>query len=197
MVLSGGKDRVIRVWDTKDDSAGVQVTSFCGHTRQVTGLACDYSYNFFSASADRLVRLWDLTTGNTVQTFSGHEGGITSISLLHGASLSTISTSRDHSTMLWDSRKSYTHSNHLWKVSYRNIPVACSTCEIQPWWIAVCEGEMLHVYDARMWQEIACFQGISNLTCAAFHGTGTLLCGDEDGRLCSLTFFHAPAQGWI
>ena len=197
MVLSGGKDRVIRVWDTKDDSAGVQVTSFCGHTRQVTGLACDYSYNFFSASADRLVRLWDLTTGNTVQTFSGHEGGITSISLLHGASLSTISTSRDHSTMLWDSRKSYTHSNHLWKVSYRNIPVACSTCEIQPWWIAVCEGEMLHVYDARMWQEIACFQGISNLTCAAFHGTGALLCGDEDGRLCSLTFFHAPAQGWI
>jgi WD40 repeat protein len=70
-VLSGSKDRTVRLWDV---ATGRELRQMTGHTSSV------YRVRFspdgrraLSCSADRTVRLWDLETGRELQCLRGHE----------------------------------------------------------------------------------------------------------------------------
>mmetsp|Transcript_8522 Transcript_8522/g.38416 ORF Transcript_8522/g.38416 Transcript_8522/m.38416 type:complete len:204 (+) Transcript_8522:4877-5488(+) len=169
-ILSGGKDRVISVWDTADNRTGLQVFGLKGHSGRITGLDCFRGTHSISGSSDRSIRSWDLTVGRAVQIINGHDGGVNSLSLIPVSSL-ILTTSLDHS-------------------------VACASCETQPAWISVCAGDGLSVYDTRVWREIAFFRGLADLTCVTFHGESTLLCGDKTGQVYSLDVWKTPTRSW-
>jgi hypothetical protein len=54
----------------------------------------------------------------------------------------------------------------------------------------------LTVLDARVFREIAHFEGLAPLTALAFHGESKLFAGDKDGRLYALDVWKAPPRSW-
>ncbi|NJR66468.1 MAG: protein kinase [Leptolyngbyaceae cyanobacterium CRU_2_3] len=69
-VVSGGDDRVVKLWDIQ---TGKCLRIFQGHKGPV--LAVQFTpdrQHILSASADQTIKLWEITTGHEVQTFKGH-----------------------------------------------------------------------------------------------------------------------------
>lgn len=80
LVVSGGHDSLIRVWDTR---AGKLVENLRGHRGPVNGLAFrSGSRQLFSASKDRTVKVWDMNDMAYVETLFGHGGEVNAISTL-------------------------------------------------------------------------------------------------------------------
>lgn len=59
VVLTGGKDRMIKVWDVREAKA---VGTLKGHRDTVTGLKCQRSGggNLVSVSEDKSLKMWDI-----------------------------------------------------------------------------------------------------------------------------------------
>lgn len=103
LLVSGSRDKTLISWKlTGDDSKfGVPVRSFKGHSHivQDVALTADGAYAL-SASWDKTLRLWDVSTGETFQRFVGHKGDVTSVAIDRTASM-IISGSRDKSIKVW------------------------------------------------------------------------------------------------
>jgi WD40 repeat protein len=76
-----------------------------------------------TGSTDKSLRLWDLSSGDTVRIFTGHRGAITSIALSpDGRTLA--SAAEDNNIILWDiasSRRLSTFSGHkkpVWSLDF-------------------------------------------------------------------------------
>lgn len=197
VVLSGGKDRAVRVWDIGGGGGGgvlVAAAALEGHTGRITGLADMEGGYVASCSADRTTRVWDLEERRTVRELTGHDGGLTSLAVTASASLA-VTTSLDRTARVWDLRDAYA-GGQLRKFSFPDVPVGSAACVEQHAWFGVVAGDGLYVYDTRVWREIAYFQGLAKLNCVTFHGTGRVFCGDATGRLYSLDIWKAPARDW-
>jgi WD40 repeat protein len=74
-----------------------------GHEYFVTSLALsrDGRYLLSSGSKDLTVRLWDITTGETLRIFKGHTNYITSVAYSPDGRFA-ISGSWDNTVKLWD-----------------------------------------------------------------------------------------------
>lgn len=79
LLASGSVDRTVKIWNFEDKST----FSLRGHRDWVNAVRVDAaSRTVFSASDDCTVRLWDLDTRSTIQTFEGHVGQVQQVTLL-------------------------------------------------------------------------------------------------------------------
>ncbi|CCG82659.1 WD repeat protein [Taphrina deformans PYCC 5710] len=70
LIVSGGIEKVIRVWDTR---SGNRSAKFVGHTDNVRSLMCSEDGKYFiSASSDSTIKVWDLTAGRCLHTMTTH-----------------------------------------------------------------------------------------------------------------------------
>ncbi|XP_069922407.1 WD repeat-containing protein 31 isoform X2 [Oryctolagus cuniculus] len=100
--VSGGKDKTVVAYNWK---TGNVVKRFKGHEREITKVACiPKSNQFFSASRDKMVMMWDLH-GSTEpkQQLSGHAMVVTGLAVSPDSS-QLCTGSRDNSLLLWDVR---------------------------------------------------------------------------------------------
>ncbi|KAJ6275240.1 WD40-repeat-containing domain protein [Bipolaris maydis] len=73
-----------------------------GHIVTVTSIAFSHdSTKLASASSDKTVKIWDLSTAACLQTFVGHKGTVTSIIFSHN-STKLVSASSDITVKVWD-----------------------------------------------------------------------------------------------
>jgi len=73
-----------------------------GHTGPVWAVALSPDGSLLAfASGDKIVRLWDLTTSQEVQTLQGHTSFVRAVVFSHDGSLLT-STSGDKTVRLWN-----------------------------------------------------------------------------------------------
>jgi WD40 repeat protein len=78
LLASGGNDRAVRLWNTKD---GAKVRELTGHTRDVYTVMFHPSGQWLlSGDLDGNIRQWEVATGNLVRVFEGkalhtYEGG--------------------------------------------------------------------------------------------------------------------------
>jgi eukaryotic-like serine/threonine-protein kinase len=105
VVISGGADETIRVWDL---ATGTPVgTPFTGHAGPVSSVATaqlDGRTVVISGSWDKTVRVWDLTTGRQIGSpFTGHTGPVFAVATaqLDGRTV-VISGSNDNTVRVWD-----------------------------------------------------------------------------------------------
>ena len=97
LVASGGRDGVVRVFDTRTLS---QVEAFTGHRDTIMGVCFrPRSRSLYSASADRTIKHWDVGEGAYVETLYGHQAEVHCCdSLLQERCLSG---GHDRSVRLW------------------------------------------------------------------------------------------------
>ncbi|XP_070231176.1 WD repeat-containing protein 31 isoform X6 [Bos mutus] len=82
LCVSGGKDKTAVAYNWR---TGNVVKRFKGHEREITKIACIYkSSQFFSASRDKMVMMWDLQSSSQPrQQFSGHTMVVTGLTIHH------------------------------------------------------------------------------------------------------------------
>ncbi|XP_063143419.1 WD repeat-containing protein 31 isoform X7 [Rattus norvegicus] len=100
LCISGGKDKTAVVYNWK---TGHVVRRFIGHEREITKIACiPKSNQFFSASRDKTVLMWDLQgSSQPRQQLSGHAMVVTGLAVSPDSS-QLCTGSRDNSLLLWD-----------------------------------------------------------------------------------------------
>lgn len=100
LCVSGGKDKTVIVYNWK---TGNVVKRFKGHDREITKLACTpRSSQFFSASRDKMVLMWDLHGfSHPRQKLAGHDMVVTGLAVSPDSS-KLCSGSRDNTLLLWD-----------------------------------------------------------------------------------------------
>jgi len=76
-----GADTTIKIWNMDEHKCSLEKT-LLGHQRWVWDLAFSADSNFLvSASSDHVGRLWDISTGETVRTYTGHDKAIVAVAL--------------------------------------------------------------------------------------------------------------------
>ncbi|VTJ68272.1 Hypothetical predicted protein [Marmota monax] len=100
LCVSGGKDKTVVAYNWK---TGNMVKRFKGHEREITKVACSpRSGQFFSASRDRRVLMWDLHEASQPrQQLCGHALAVTGLAVSPDAS-QLCTGSRDNALLLWD-----------------------------------------------------------------------------------------------
>jgi len=73
VLLTGGRDTMIRAWDV---DSGTELRSFAGHIGAIFDLAFAPDGNSFVSVADSTVRVWSLSSGASIHTFSFPGEGI-------------------------------------------------------------------------------------------------------------------------
>jgi WD40 repeat protein len=98
LVLAGGADGTVRVWET---ATGRCLRTLEGHPGGVTRLAVVPDGRLtLSGGADGTLRLWDLADGRRVRTFAGHTAAVAALSLSDGGRLA-LSADEDETFRLW------------------------------------------------------------------------------------------------
>lgn len=95
LLASGSWDHTVRVWESPESSFALT-----GHTQNVWGVKFVSPTQLLSASADKTIKLWDLTSRKCVKTFTGHTDAVRAIALV--SSTSFVSASNDGTLKFWN-----------------------------------------------------------------------------------------------
>lgn len=100
-VVSGGYDRLVRLYDT---ATGSIIKTFNGHKSSISSMAFNARGNIIiSGSKDSTIKFWDIISGLCIKTISSHLGEVTSVETNQSGML-LLSSSKDNSNRLWDIR---------------------------------------------------------------------------------------------
>src|SRR5258708_6012449 len=100
-IVSGSRDKSVRVWDAK---TGEQLRELQGHTRSVRSVAFSLDGNrIVSGSGDKSVRVWDANTGGQLRELQGHTNWVSSVAFSPDGNR-IVSGSGDQSVRVWDTK---------------------------------------------------------------------------------------------
>jgi len=104
LLLSGSRDKSLILWElNRDDSSyGQPKRALIGHDHFIQDIAISSDGQYaMSASWDKTLRLWNLSTGQTAVRFVGHEKDVLSVSF-SANNRQIVSSSRDKTIKLWN-----------------------------------------------------------------------------------------------
>ncbi|XP_004678004.1 PREDICTED: WD repeat-containing protein 31 [Condylura cristata] len=144
LCVSGGKNKTVVACNWK---TGNVVKRFEGHESEITKIACaPRSGQFFSASRDRTVAMWDLLgSSQPRQRFSGHGLVVTGLAVSPDSS-QLCSGSRDNTLLLWDVGTGQCVQNA--SIS-RNLVTHLCWVPGEPYILQTSEDKTLRLWDSR------------------------------------------------
>ncbi|MCM2372762.1 WD40 repeat domain-containing serine/threonine protein kinase [Aporhodopirellula aestuarii] len=104
-LVSGGQDKIIKIWDALADDPSSTVISLRGHNNTIKHLAIspDGRWLVSTDNDDVTVRLWNLAAwdrGPSYVTLSGHRGTISNVSFSPDSKM-LVTGSSDHTARVW------------------------------------------------------------------------------------------------
>ena len=160
---------------------GPLLRTLSGHTARVHGVAISSDGRYgLSASWDKTVKVWDLSSGQELRTLSGHT------SFVRGVAISSdgrygLSASLDKTVKVWDlssGQELRTLSGHTDSVN----GVAISSDG--RYGLSASVDKMVKVWDLSSGLEVASFTGNGALTCCAVAPDGvTFVVGERGGQI--------------
>lgn len=90
LVLTCGDDQVVKLWDWEHDWACVRVFAGHGHYVMQAKFSPSDADVFASASLDRTVRVWSISTGAATATLEGHSAGVNCLDFFSGPTVSDV-----------------------------------------------------------------------------------------------------------
>ncbi|MBD1931265.1 MULTISPECIES: eIF2A-related protein [Cyanophyceae] len=103
--------KLLADWETSKTQPWRCANTLSGHSNHVYSVAISADGQIASGSADNTIKIWDLTTGDSICTFTGHSGSVSSLAFSpDGQTLA--SGSADNTIKLWYSRTGVTFTEH-------------------------------------------------------------------------------------
>lgn len=100
LLVSGGVDRLVRLWDPRLPAKSSCIEAMHGHSGPVTGIVAEPdSTQLYTASMDKSIKLWDLRTRRCTNTLFGHVSGVTGLDIYNKGRPLTAGV--DKSVRLW------------------------------------------------------------------------------------------------
>ncbi|CAN1331415.1 Serine-threonine kinase receptor-associated protein [Linum perenne] len=178
LLLTGGMEKILRIYDlNRPDASPREVDKSPGSVRAVAWLHSDQT--ILSSCTDMVYRLWDVRSGNIVQTLET-KSSVTSAEVSQDGRY--IITADGSSVKFWD-------ANHFGIVKSYDMPSTVESASLEPRYgnkfIAGGEDMWVHVFDFHTGEEIACNKGHHGpVHCLRFSPGGeSYASGSEDGTI--------------
>ncbi|KAI9055768.1 hypothetical protein LZ554_000709 [Drepanopeziza brunnea f. sp. 'monogermtubi'] len=179
LLLSGSRDKTLIIWNlTRDDTAyGYPKRSLHGHSHIISDcvISSDGAYAL-SASWDKTLRLWELSTGTTTRRFVGHTNDVLSVSF-SADNRQIVSGSRDRTIKLWntlgDCKFTITEKGHAdWVSCVRFSPNPQNPVIVSSGWDKL----------VKVWELSSCRLQTDHIGHTGYINTVTI---SPDGSLCA------------
>ena len=190
VIVSGSRDKKLMVWNLtpEAENIGFAKRALTGHNQAVQDVCVSSDGQFaLSASWDKTLRLWDLTTGSSVRTFVGHTGDVFSVAF-SADNRQIVSAGRDRTIKLWNTmgecKYTFTDDQHAdWVSCVRFSPSAKQPLIVSAGW-----DKLVKVWNLNNFQLRANLSGhagvINNVTIS------------PDGSLCASGGKDGTAMLW-
>ncbi|KAF0983983.1 hypothetical protein FDP41_007898 [Naegleria fowleri] len=167
--MSAGGDKIIKLFNPF--KSFFVLKEYKGHGYEVFDLDISTDNNFFvSASGDKSVFLWDISTGEVKRRFKEHKGKVNCVKYSNNNEV-VISGSYDRTMKIWDMRSSSFKSIQTMNDFQDSVSsIACSDTSI----LAGCVDGTVHNYDIRMGKLKVDHMGASSIGHVSF--TSDFLC---------------------
>ncbi|KAH9922431.1 WD40-repeat-containing domain protein [Fomitopsis serialis] len=173
LVVSGGCDKDLRVWDVK---SGYCIYVLSGHTSTIRCLKVLHGRPLaVTGSRDRTVRVWDIQRGRLLRTLEGHEQ---SVRCLDVCDRRVVSGSYDCTCRVWDIETGAClhvlrgHFHQIYSVAFDGVRIASGGLDTT-----------VRVWDAATGACLALLQGHTALVCQLQLSPTMLATGGSDGRV--------------
>jgi hypothetical protein len=175
--VSGSDDKTLKVWDLESGRVLQTLESHAGGVWAVA-LTAD-GRRAVSGSADKTLKVWDLESGRVLQTLEGHVGQVLAVALTADGRRA-LSGSADKTLKVWDlesGRVLQTLEGHAGGV--RAVALTADGRRA----VSGSTDETLKIWDIESGCAIATFSGEARISSCAVAKDGTLVAGDDRGRV--------------
>ncbi|KAJ7173623.1 WD40 repeat-like protein [Mycena filopes] len=192
LVVSGGCDKVLRVWDVR---SGYPIHVLAGHTSTIRCLKMLHNRPIaVTGSRDSTLRVWDVQRGRMVRVLAGHSGSVRCLDVCGGRA---VSGSYDATCRVWDLDTGECihvlrgHFHQIYSVAFDGVRIASGGLDTT-----------VRVWDALSGQCLALLQGHTALVCQLQlspslptipHPAPILVTGGSDGRVITFALGSAGA----
>lgn len=102
LLVSVGIDRLVRLWDPRSSAACVH--KMHGHTDDITAVVAEPDSNkLFTASLDKSLKVWDLSSRRYTDTLLGHVAGVSCMDI--GTASRPVTGGADKTVRVWNVEK--------------------------------------------------------------------------------------------
>ncbi|KAF5362293.1 hypothetical protein D9756_002048 [Leucocoprinus leucothites] len=173
LVVSGGCDKVIKVWDIK---TGYCIYNLTGHTSTVRCIRVLHNRPIaVSGSRDATVRVWDIQRGRALRVLRGHRHSVRCLDVCGNR---VVSGSYDTTCRVWDIDTGAClhvlrgHYHEIYSVAFDGVRIASGGLDTT-----------VRVWDAQTGDCVALLQGHTALVCQVQLSPNILATGGADGRV--------------
>ncbi|KAJ4474959.1 WD40 repeat-like protein [Lentinula aciculospora] len=173
LVVSGGCDKVVRVWDIR---SGYCIYVLRGHTSTIRCIKVLHNRPIaVSGSRDNTLRVWDVQRGRSLRILAGHTASVRCLDVCGNR---VVSGSYDHTCRLWDVDTGEClhvlrgHLHQIYSVAFDGVRIASGGLDTT-----------VRVWDAETGECKATLQGHTALVCQLQLSPTMLATGGSDGRV--------------
>ncbi|RZR82744.1 hypothetical protein BHM03_00009239, partial [Ensete ventricosum] len=169
MLISGGQDRTVKVWDTR---SGTLSSTLHGCLGSVLDLAITHDNRaIIAASSSNNLYVWQTSSGRVQHTLTGHTNKVCAVDTSKASSRNVVSAAYDHTMKVWDPVKGYCTNTIIFQSNCNAL--SCNTDGL-----TFCSGHVdgnLRIWDSRMGKAVS--------EVAAHSQAVTSICVSRSGNL--------------